>query len=381
MTTNLTVTEPPAPNILVVDDEPANLRLLVEMLKKRGYKPRPVICGELALRAARQLAPDLVLLDINMPDMNGYQVCEHFKADPQLQDIPILFLSAMNSPDDKLKAFQHGAVDFVTKPFFFDEVEARVRAHLELRRQRRELAESYQRLKELEALRDNLTHMIVHDMRTPLFTIELALSFNKPVAKTGTDSAESNVRDSALKSVGRLKTMTTQMLDISRLEAGQMPLSRKAGDLAQTVRSAMDSIKDAAPQLRYEFDAPEPVPAVYDPEVLHRVVCNLVGNAQKFSPPTGEVRVSIRRVDEVARVEVADQGPGIAAAQHDRIFEKFSQVDPTLKKRGAGLGLTFCKLAINTHSGTIGLQSEPGKGSVFWFTLPISEAPTLSSAN
>jgi two-component system sensor histidine kinase/response regulator len=361
-----------APSILVVDDEPTNLSLLHDMLKKRGYKPRPVSCGRIALETARAMPPDLVLLDVNMPDMNGHRVCRAFKADPLLKDIPILFLSAMKGLDDKVQAFQEGAVDFISKPFFIDEVDARVKAHLEICHQRRELAASYRRLKDLEALRDNLTHMIVHDMRSPLFVIELALLPGK--------SPSDQVRQSASRSLERLKNMTTQMLDISRLEAGQMPLVKSHCELTETVKSALEPMPGFQDGKRWFLDAPELVRGFFDYEIIHRVVSNLLANAHKFTPQSGTIRVTACRKEGRAYLEVADSGPGIPSRDHQRIFEKFGQADSGLRRLGAGLGLAFCKLAIEAHGGTIGVQSEVGKGSTFWISLPALETPAGQGA-
>ncbi len=155
------------PNIMVVDDTPANLKLLEDMLKARGYQVCSYPCGRLALAAAASQSPDLILLDVNMPEMNGYEVCKHLKADAKLKDIPVLFISALSETSDKVKAFSCGGVDYVTKPFRFEEVYARVETHLELRRQKRELQENYARLRELEDLKENLVLMIIHDLRSP----------------------------------------------------------------------------------------------------------------------------------------------------------------------------------------------------------------------
>ena len=132
----------PAASILVVDDTLPNLELLSEMLKERGYRVRPVPSGDLALQAARSNPPDLILLDIHMPEMDGYEVCERLKADEKLQDIPVLFISGLSETTDKVKAFRVGGADYITKPFQFEELEARVATHLDLRRQRRQLRES-----------------------------------------------------------------------------------------------------------------------------------------------------------------------------------------------------------------------------------------------
>src|SRR5436190_5857867 len=166
---------PSAPDILIVDDTPANLQLLTGMLKDRGYKVRPAPNGRLALQAAQMQPPDLILLDINMPDVDGYEACAQLKASELLRDVPVIFISALDETLDKVRAFAVGGVDYVTKPFQFDEVEARVSAHLRLRQLQLELQERNrdlqavnEQLQRVQELRDNLTHMIVHDLRSPL---------------------------------------------------------------------------------------------------------------------------------------------------------------------------------------------------------------------
>ena len=178
-------TPPKALNILIVDDNPDNVLLLVRMLTKQGYLARPVLNGRLALQAARSEPPDLILLDITMPEMNGYEVCAQLKADAALHEIPVIFISALNETLDKVKAFQVGGVDYITKPFQFEEVRARVETHLRIRtlqrqlagynehlehlvaERTRELAKAYERVRELSRLKDDFLRMISHEIRTP----------------------------------------------------------------------------------------------------------------------------------------------------------------------------------------------------------------------
>ncbi len=207
-----------APNILVVDDTPANLELLSGMLKGRGYKVRAAVSGKLALQAARNDPPDLILLDINMPEMNGYEVCAELKSDDKLKDIPVIFLSALTETMDKVKAFGIGGVDYITKPFQFEEVEARVETHLELRRQKSRLQESYNELGELKKLRDNLVNLLIHDLRPPLTSICDQLELVKEKERTAMSADSAGRLAETVKTAKQLLQMVGTVLDKGRLE-------------------------------------------------------------------------------------------------------------------------------------------------------------------
>jgi signal transduction histidine kinase len=361
------------PNVIVVDDTPANLQLLTGMLKERGYKVRPVPSGKLALQAAKNDPPDLILLDIMMPEMAGYEVCERLKADETLRETPIIFISALNETMDKVRAFGVGGVDYVTKPFQFEEVNARVSTHLELQRQRRELKENYEKLLRLEELRDNLVHMIVHDLRNPLQGIsgflDLALTLEK---ETLTEDGLEYLQ-TAKRSTTEVIDMVNAVLDVSKMEAGEMKLRLAECDLvriAADLMSGMQSLKEAREMI---LDAPPaPVTVVADGDLILRVIQNLLGNALKFTPSDGWIRLVIEPDENRVCVKVRDNGPGIPAEYRVRIFEKFGQVEARAnrQKYSTGLGLTFCKLAVEAHGGSVGVESEIGKGSTFWFVLP-----------
>ena len=360
------------PKIMVVDDTVANLKLLEEMLGKQGYLVRSFPRGRLALAAAAREHPDLVLLDIQMPEMDGFEVCERFKADPLLAPIPIIFISAQHETMDKVRAFALGGVDYVTKPFQFAEVDARVRTHLELRRQKVALQQSYERLKELELLRENLAHMVVHDMRSPLFAIMMSLELVQMNVASPPPKVTKYL-DMAVGNVNKLTEMVNQLLDISRLESGRMPMTKTRGDLAATAQTVVDSLRTLAADRRIILCATEPVLASYDKDLVGRILTNLVGNALKFTPVEEEVKITLDRKGASARLSVTDLGPGIPPEFREKIFEKFTQLEGEKRKYGTGLGLTFCKLAVEAHGGEIGVDSLPDQSNTFWFTLPIKE--------
>ena len=361
------------PNVIVVDDTPANLQLLTGMLKERGYKVRPVPSGKLALQAAKNDPPDLILLDIMMPEMDGYEVCERLKADDKLKEISVIFISALNETMDKVRAFGVGGVDYVTKPFQFEEVAARVSTHLELQRQRRKLRENYERMRRLEELRDNLVHMIVHDLRSPLTGIsgflDLALELGK---ETLTEDGLEYLR-TAKRSTTAVIGMVSAVLDVSKMEAGEMKLHLAECDLVRIAADLMSDMQSLKEGREMVLDAPPaPVTVVADGDLLLRVIQNLLGNALKFTPSDGWIRLGIEPDEDRICVTVRDNGPGIPAEYLEKIFEKFGQVEARASRRkfSTGLGLTFCKLAVEAHGGSIGVKSEVDKGSTFWFVLP-----------
>lgn len=372
--------QPRKPDILIVDDTPANLQLLTGMLKERGYRVRPVPNGKLAIQAVQKEKPDLILLDINMPEMNGYEVCEHFKADAALKEIPVLFISALDETTDKVKAFAAGGVDYVTKPFQFEEVEARVKTHLNVRQlqierdeQNHQLRENYDQLKKLEELRDNLTHMVIHDMRSPLMGITGYLELLEGAAVKHLTGDELTIIGEARKSGQVLVGMVNSLLDISRLEQGKMPLQVTDVDVDVLIQQALTSLGSLTRQVSLQYQkASLPVMVNGDADLVTRVIANLVGNAIKFTPESGTVAISAEPNDGGVKVCIADTGRGIPREYHAKIFEKFGQVETRQQRKmySTGLGLTFCKLAVEAHGGNIGVDSDVGQGSTFWFTLP-----------
>lgn len=374
-------------DILIVDDTVANLQLLTGMLKERGYKARPVPSGRLALQAAQAQPPDLILLDINMPEMDGFAVCAELKSNPLLCDIPVIFISALNETLDKVRAFSAGGVDYITKPFQIEEVEARLSAHLRLRRlqsalqrSNAELLAANEELRRLQVLRDNLTHMIVHDLRSPLGGI---LGYHEllMMSEGGTLSERASEYLAKAHTAGeRLISLVNSLLDLSKLEAGELRLSPTSCDLAAMAREVSDCLGSTfeGRQVAVLCEGGDHV-VEGDRELLTRVLQNLIANALRFTPEFGVVTIRIEAGPSQTSIRVIDSGPGIAPADHQRIFEKFGQVERTGPRMGTGLGLAFCRLAVEAHGGTIGLESDLGKGSTFWFQIPRS--PVASAAS
>ena len=354
---------------MLVDDGITNLELLKAVLGSQDYELRPFLDGRSAIAAAEQEAPDLILLDISMPDLDGYQVCERLKANPELAGIPVIFSSARTATSDKVAAFACGGVDYIPKPIQPGEVKARVRAQLQLFHHQRSLAEKLERIRQLEETRDSLTHMIAHDMRTPIGSISLALELlhqQMPAPEDATRRTLEILEQNAIS----LMRLVDQMLDISRMEAGQMPLERTTFNLTEQIAGTVSSLAPWDSTGRIVFEPAPPVEVVADRDVIHRVLGNLVENALKFSPAREQVTLSLAERDGRGRVTVASPGEEIGAADQEKIFTKFVQLSGPRRKVGTGLGLAFCKLAVEAHGGAIGVESEPGQGNTFWFDLP-----------
>jgi two-component system sensor histidine kinase/response regulator len=359
-------------NVLIVDDTPANLQLLAGLLRERGYKPRPAPSGKLALQAAQAEPPDLVLLDINMPEMDGYEVCAKLKADDRLKDVPVIFISALTETLDKVKAFQAGGVDYVTKPFDAEEVGARVQTHLTLRRLQKDLQQRYQELEALQQLRDGLVHMIVHDLRSPLNSVMGYIDLLR-TDTTATLELRARFTNEAYDAAAEMAELISTLLDINRMEAREMPVDRQATDLCAVAADALRSLGGLAVGRDVSQANPDgAVSSNCDAGLIRRVIGNLLGNALKFTPGSGAITVTVSRSNARPRIVVTDTGPGIPAEFLGKVFDKFSQAGAgrATKRYSTGLGLAFCKLAVEAHGGAIGVTSEVGAGSHFWFELP-----------
>jgi two-component system, sensor histidine kinase and response regulator len=382
-------------SILVVDDTLENLRLLASMLNGQGYEVRPVNGGKQALQAIERDPPDLILLDISMPEMDGYEVCRRLRQLEGCRDIPVIFLTALTETDCRVNAFNVGGVDYITKPFQLDEVYARIRTHLRLRRLQAELEErnhtleqSYERLRALEKLRDDLIHMVVHDMRSPLSNILIMLEML--AGDLPEDAPESMRRDvaTARTSTRELVEMARQLLDINRMEQRSMPLDLERYGMLALLEQSLAEMSPLASVSRVHLELRGTDQTVTcDEAIVRRIVNNLLSNGIKHAPQESTVVVHVERYEErFARISVLDRGPGIPDEFRSRIFQKFEQVEArrTKKYHSVGLGLAFCRLATEAHGGQIAVDNRDasvadesasggaGPGTRFWFTLPLA---------
>ncbi|MEG5038243.1 MULTISPECIES: ATP-binding protein [unclassified Microcoleus] len=422
----------PLGNILVVDDTAENLRLLSTMLTQRGYTPRCVINGKMALRACNSNPPDLILLDIMMPEMNGYEVCQHLKLEPKTREIPVIFISAKDEIFDKVNAFAVGAVDYISKPFQFEEVLARIESHLSLRnlqkqlkeqnmllqeeitsrlavektlqeknhilqqeistrravekalqeqnlvlqqeisnRQRAEsaLLKSNQELARSNAELEQFAYVASHDLQAPLATIASYAQLLEKRYKDQLDTQGSKFIGNIVHGCTRMQTLIDDLLEYSRVGRSRKPF--ELTDCNHAVEQALANLQGAIRETKAVVTYSE-LPAVMgDISQLIQLFQNLVSNAIKYrhdAPPV--VHITACRQEENWLISVSDNGIGIAPQHQKRIFQIFQRLHTQREYSGTGIGLAICQKIVELHGGFIWVESEPEQGSTFHFTLP-----------
>ncbi|AXQ27371.1 hybrid sensor histidine kinase/response regulator [Solimonas sp. K1W22B-7] len=356
----------PAPLVMVVDDNPANVQLLGQLLDGAGYNVVPATSGTQALERAASRQPDLVLLDMVMPGMDGYEVLRRLQQLPGLADLPVIFVTASDSLEDLARGFDLGAVDYVTKPFVAKELLARVRTHVELKRSR-------DHLQMVLRERDEIVNIVAHDLKNPLTCIRFAnqlLMRNKDESRRLELMQEiEDCSEEALEFVQRFLTQRAEGEALRQLHSEPVDLRELA---AQALRLQQAAAEVRGLRLRLEAAEPE-VTALGDRMAARNVLQNLLSNAIRHSPEGEEVLVSLEltRVGG-ARCLVLDRGPGISEADQKKLFQRFARIvtAKATPEYSTGLGLAIAKHDITRMGGHLWYESRPGGGSVFGFELP-----------
>ena len=362
--------------LLVVDDDAINRDVLTRRLTRQGHSVQTANNGHDALRLMREVSFDLVLLDVMMPGMDGYEVLQHIRSDDRLRKVPVIMISVVSEMQSVVRCLEAGAEDYLAKPFNPTLLKARIGASLEKKRGRdrendlfEQLQENYARLQDLERLRDDMRNMIVHDLRTPLTAVIAGVDM---LRRQG-DLNESQRELMSIAAAGgkTLLAMVNDLLDVEKMESGSAQLQIVELSAAALVAGALEQISSLAQEantaLVVEIAAELPhFPG--DESMLSRTLVNLIANAVKFTR-AGTVTITASEDAGSIRFAIRDTGDGIPAEAFERIFEKFGQLDS--RRAGTGLGLAFCKLAVEAHGGHIKLESTPGTGSTFSFSIPL----------
>lgn len=355
------------PIILIVDDMPDNLRILGELLKDNGYKVRPVPNGKLALQVTEKEKPDLILLDIMMPDMDGFEVCRRLKASKNLSEIPVIFISALNDTKNIVKAFNAGGIDYISKPFQAEEVTARVATHLEVCWQKNEL-------QRLNAEKDKFFSIIAHDLRNPFGGF---MALTQMLVDDEIDFAPEELKAMLLElslSAANIYELLNDLLEWSQVQRGNIDYNPQLLEAKIFMSESLRVVKDMAAkkQIVIKLNLPDEHQLYGDLNMLQTVVRNLVSNAIKFTPHGGEININSHINHNEVTVSINDNGIGMAPDIVNNLFVNDSRTrrPGTEGEPSSGLGLMLCKEFIEKHNGKIWVESIEGKGSSFSFSLP-----------
>jgi signal transduction histidine kinase len=363
--------------MLVVDDDPRSRKLLDGFLRSQDYEVRCAPDGPTALKLAGELPPDVVLLDVMMPGMTGYEVCEALKSRTETRLCQVMMVTALDGTPDKVEGLDVGADDYVTKPVRREEFLAKVRSLVRARRLMADLeaarSELARRNEELE-LKKTLAQSLVHDLKNPL----AAIAGNIELLELRCGPELRHLTERSKRGARRMQEMIMNLLDVEGLEAGKLAPKIARIDLVEVVEGSLEDAEVTAQQARVqlESDLPDEAWVAADGTLLQRVVDNLLSNAIAHTPTDGRVEVTVRAREEGLEVSVADSGPGIPEAHRERIFEKYARVELNLSAQGLnrGLGLSFCGLAVEAMGGAIWVEQAPIGGACFRAVLPDASA-------
>jgi two-component system sensor histidine kinase/response regulator len=360
------------PSVLIVDDLPNNVRLLSIMLTEKGYQVRKAINGQMALNTVRSLIPDLILLDINMPDLNGYQVCEQLKADEKTREIPVIFISALDDVFDKVKAFQVGGVDYISKPFQGEEVMARIENQLTICRQKKQLQNEIKERQKTEETLEIYLHAVSHDLRNPVIGMSMILNNLIKNSQGETKEVSRKILQQMANSCDRQLTLIdslveTRQNDLWGVSLELNPLSLY--EIGQQIGQEWElRLRENQATLINNFSPDLPLVNA-DAHHLWRVFENLLANALKHNPQGIIITFSARLEGNYLRCSIADNGVGISETQRKQLFDRYQRGNNN-NQISLGLGLYLCRQIIHAHGGEIGIMNNDEKGSQFWFTLP-----------
>jgi Osmosensitive K+ channel histidine kinase len=371
----------PQPTILVVDDTEDNLDLLEFALKRKPVRMLRASSGKECLQMSAQNHPDVILLDIQMPEMDGFETLKHLRASKKTADIPVIFLTAQRKDASSIEqGLSLGADEYLTKPIDIDELLVRTRSLVRLKKMEAEL----------ERTKADFMAMLIHDMRSPIGGVSSILELlEEPLIKgSPIQDVHRELLISAEDATRRLLNLINDMLDLSKFEAGKMNLIREPvyiGEIANRIMKQMQpQFKQKRIQIHILLEDGSPSISA-DAQKIGQVYTNILSNALKFTPAGGTIQISVvsskdsAGASEFMQTSISNNGPGISPNELPTLFERYKQgvASEIVQAKGTGLGLAICKLIVEAHGGVITAESEPGKITTFRFSLPIS-APAES---
>ena len=363
--------------ILIVDDVVSNVLLLKILLTNEKFQVCTANNGRTCIEVTKKEHPDLILLDVMMPDMNGFDTATVLKRDEETKDIPIIFLTALNTPQDLVHGFQVGASDFLTKPFNKEELVMRVTQQISLVAAKRIIEKQNAELKATLSNRDKMYSVIAHDLRSPMASIRMVLNLVVQSASAETVGPELYMLlDQANRESEEVHDLLDNLLKWTKSQTGRLNVVLQDLDLNDIVPGVVE-IFDVIAQTKHitlelkKTDAPLKVTA--DNDMLKTVLRNFMSNAVKFSPDNSTIEIIMANEGDFARVSVKDQGVGIAADRLGSIFHKGETTYGTGGEEGSGLGLQLCQDFARKNGGDCYVESVEGEGSTFSFTVPLKK--------
>lgn len=364
--------------ILIVDDVMSNVLLLKVLLANEKFAIATASNGRQALEQVEKENPDLVLLDVMMPDMSGFEVAQHLKSNPNTADIPIIFLTALNSTADIVKGFQVGANDFISKPFNKEELIIRVTHQISLVAAKRLILSKTEELQRTIAGRDKLYSVIAHDLRSPMGSIKMVLNMlilNLPSEKIGAEMYE--LLTMANQTTEDVFSLLDNLLKWTKSQIGKLNVVYQDVDLVEVTDGVIEifSMVASLKKIRIREMKPEKMMVNADIDMLKTVVRNLLSNAIKFSKENSEVLVKMEEVDGMAVVSVQDYGCGISEEGQKKLLHTDTHFSTfgTNNEEGSGLGLLLCKDFVVKNGGKLWFTSKEGEGSIFSFSIPVKK--------
>ncbi len=364
--------------ILIVDDVQSNILLLKVILKAEKYQLEVAENGIQCLEKVPEFKPDLILLDVMMPDLNGFEVCERLKANPETASIPVIFLTALNNTSDIVKGFQVGGNDFISKPFNKEELMIRVRHQISLITAQRIIESQNDELKRTIAGRDKLYSVIAHDLRSPIGSIKMVLNMmllSLPEEKIGEEMYD--LLNTANQTTEEVFSLLDNLLKWTKSLIGRLNVVKQDINVCDTVRGVQQVFTAAAElkDITFNMEVPEVIQCTCDIDMLKTVMRNFLSNALKFSPEKTAITIRCEEIDGFAQISVSDQGCGIDDEGKSKLLKTDTHYSTfgLNNEEGSGLGLLLCQDFILKNGGRIWFESEVGVGSTFYCTVPLTE--------
>jgi signal transduction histidine kinase len=364
-----------ARKILVVDDERLNQRILGAILRPEGYEVIEADSAEKALELYAVHTPDLVLLDVLLPGINGFAACRELRARYGDNAAPVIFITAKSDSDDVVEGLAAGGIDYLPKPIRPKEALARIRTHLQIRGLLAEQRMLVDQLSKANAAKNRFLGMAAHDLRNPLASIRGLAEFLRDGVVGALTPDQIDLVKTIHSASQEMLLLVDELLDVATIEAGELKIAPEATDLVEIVAKAIYLANIEATKKRTKIVMlPHERPPLrrLDPNKIRQVVDNLLNNAVKYSPPGSTINVEVALQNGSLVFAVRDQGPGIPESERDKLFKDFGRtsVRPTGGEKSTGLGLAICRKIVEAHHGTISAENLPERGCVFRVTLP-----------